>query len=388
MKIKDIKKRNIGNLLIGYFFISLSGVLLSFFLPFFLKEKGFNILEIGVLFTIGLAIGSLIFSIVISALLKKFKLKNVLLFSPIFSFFRTFVVYLFPTAGGFISYKFFNEIHKHTSSISTDVVCQHNVLKNDERKISSFSLITNSFGLTVGLFLSVLLITLIGFRNSFLVFALFSIPALFFYSNVGDKARFNLKRKIKIPKLSKDLKLFLFSELLYWFALSSSFALVVTFLVIDKFKGSLWWIAILFASLYFSMVLTTLLTKRFFDKKNLTKSSIYGMIVLLLSVILIIVSNNLYVVLVAFILEGVGAGIWVPSKTAIQWRLTQKENREKVSGYLFGLRGFVSALGPIFGGFLVVFLGILSPFVFKAVTVLIIIFIYSYLLIKIKKMKV
>jgi len=56
-----------------------------------------------------------------------------------------------------------------------------------------------------------------------------------------------------------------------------------------------------------------------------------------------------------------------------------------VSGYLQGSQGFVSTLGPLMGGWLVVTFGILSPFYFKAIISGIIIFIYGGLYYKLRK---
>lgn len=380
MKEENLKKKNIRNILFGSFFITLSGVLLSFFLPYYLKERGLSILEIGALFSIGLAIGSLFFSLIFSKILKKVTLRTGLILSSVLKFVESFFMYISPTSFGSLGYKFINKAEVSIGGISTDVALQHNILKKEERKISSLLLVTSSFAMFFGLCLSLFLVKSIGFRNSFLVFALFSIISLFFYKNVCDGTRFKLREKIKLSNISNKLKLVLFSELIYWFILSSSFGLVVTFLVTNRFSESISWIAYLFAGLYLSLTLTTFLTRKFFEERDLIKSSILGMFILFLSAVLIIFSTSLPVVLMAFILEGIGAGIWTPSKVAIQWKLTSKENRERVSGYLTGARGFVSTLGPLFGSVLVISLGILSPFYFKAGICLIVIGIYFYVL--------
>jgi len=136
----------------------------------------------------------------------------------------------------------------------------------------------------------------------------------------------------------------------------------------------------MFIALYTSITITTLLSHKFLEKKDLTKTSIIGMFILLLSAVVIIISTNIWIVLGAFILEGIGAGIWTPSKQALVWKLTQKENREKVSGYVNGSRGFVSAISPLVGGLLVTAGGILAPFYFKAGLSLLVIGIYLYIL--------
>lgn len=71
MKMNELKKQNVRYTLIGYFFLSISLTLISYFLPFYLKEQGLGILEIGFLFTLGLAIGSLVFSLIYSSIAKK-----------------------------------------------------------------------------------------------------------------------------------------------------------------------------------------------------------------------------------------------------------------------------------------------------------------------------
>lgn len=377
---KKIKSQNIKNNFIGSFFCVASASLLIFFLPFFLKEKGLSVLEIGVIFTIGIAIGSLLFSVGFSKILKKIRLKNALFISSTLNFLKTFVMFLFPTAGGAIAYKAIQESHMPISRISDDVTIQHNLEKKDSKKISSMLAIIDSGSIILGIILSLVLITYLGFKYSFLIFSLLTIPSFFFYKKINEKTRFKPKKKIKLPKISKVLKLFLFSELIYWLALSSSFALVITFLVTEKFGSSIEWIGILFIALYSTMMLTTTLAKKKMERNNVIKSSIFGMVLLLGSAIVIIISENIYTILGAFILEGIGAGIWTPSKTAIQWKLTKKENREKVSGWLSGLRSFVSALGPLLGGVLMTFLSPVAPFYFKAGIGMIIIGIYIYIL--------
>jgi len=147
----------------------------------------------------------------------------------------------------------------------------------------------------------------------FLIFSLFTIPLFFIFFSLDDKTRFKPKEitSIKIPS---KLKVVLFAELLYWFAMASSFALVITFLVTDYFGSSIFWIGVLFFGLYFSIVVTTFITKKYFERKDLFISAILGMILLFLSALVVIISKNLYTVLFAMILEGIGAAIWVPSK--------------------------------------------------------------------------
>ncbi len=381
MNKEDIKKKNVNNLVFGDFFISVSGALITFFITFYLKEKGLSILEIGGLFTFGLAFGTLITSLFYSKILRKIKLKTGLYLSAGLNFLKAFVFYLFPTSAGASISKFTGELEKTTYNVSSDTALQHNATEINKRKVVSKKLISNALGLVVGLVLSVFLIKEFGFLVSFLIFSLLTIPAFFFFSKIREETRFKLKkRRFKLPKVTNKVRLLIIAKMIYFFSMASSFHLVTTFLVVDRFLGSLTWLAIIFGGLYLSIVLTTFLTRRNLDKKDSAKTSIIGMSILLLSAIAIIISNNLYFALGAFILEGIGAGIWVPSETSLIWKNTQKENREKVSGYVMGSRGFVQAIGPFVGGLIATGFGILGPFYMKAVLCLFVIGIYIYIL--------
>jgi len=373
-------KQNLKNIFLGSFFITFSGVMLTLFLPLYLKEKGLTILEIGALLTVGLALGGFIFSVFYSKFLMKTKLKIGLNLSSLFAFLQSFVIFIFLSSFGALISNFVNVFTNASSSISQDVAIQHNVPKNKHRLISSLYLVIGSLGLLSGIIVAYFILKNIGFRYGFLTFAIVALLSMYFYSKVHDKTRFRLKKKTKLPKITFNLKLVLFSELIYWFALSSSSSLVVTFLVTDLFKGSSFWIAGLFAGLHFSIVITTILTYKYFDKFNLVKTSIIGMFIILLSALLVIFSKSIYFVLVAMILEGIGAAIWVPSKSAFYWKLIKPENREKISGYLFGWRGMTNALGPLMGGFLAFYFGILAPFYFKMIIAFLVILIYFYVL--------
>lgn len=288
--------------------------------------------------------------------------------------------FVFPNITGAFVSKFIHQMQKPSMRISTDVTLQHNSSKNMHRKINSFHLAADNFGIILGIILSLFLINMIGFRYSLLVFSLLTVPCIFFYFRVSDNTRFKPKKNVKLPSISGKLKLILFSEIIYWLALGSSFALVITFLVSDRFGGSIEWVGFLFLALYMSMNTTVFITRKFLDGFDLIKTSIFGMFILFLSALVIIFSTNLYWVFFSMILEGIGAGIWVPSKSAVYWKLTDKASREKVSGYLNGWRSFVSAIGPLVGGFLVVYIGILAPFYFKAGITGISILVYWYVL--------
>jgi MFS family permease len=354
----DSKKKNLNNIIFGHFFIAVSTALASFFLAYFLKEKGLTILQIGFLFSLGIAAGGFLFSIVYSKIIKRIKFRTGFVVAVFVKSLQNLLLFLFPTSLGAMGSQASTDIGQKIENISEDVTIQHNLEKKESRKISSRFLWNDGLGQSVGIIISIILITYLGFKYSFLIFFLIGFVPLFFYLGVNDKNRFKAKEKTKPPKLSRQLKLFAFSEMVYWLALSVSFELAITFLVTDRLQSSFAWIGYLFIGLYASITITTILTQKFLDKKDYTKTSIIG---------------------------GIGAGIWVPSKTAFVWKLTQKENREKVSGYIFGFRGFVNAIGPFVGGVLVSLFGILAPFYFKAGLSLIVIAIYSYILISTKK---
>ncbi len=375
-----IKRSNLKKLYLGKFISGMIVSMLSLYLPFFLKEKGLTILQIGFLFTFGLALGAFVFSVGFSRLLRKIRLKTGLMFASVFLFIQNFLLYIFPTSFGATAAKFSNTIENSSYSVTNDVAMQHNILKNKHRDIGSRNLIYDSLGYVVGLPIGYFLVKGVGFQYSYLIFALFTIPLFFIFLNLNDKTRFVSKKKMPLPKIPVKLKVVLFAELLYWFAMASSFALVITFLVTDYFSSSMFWIGTLFFGLYLSIVLTTIITKKYLNKFDLFKTAIFGMFLLLLSAIVIIISKSVYSVLLGMVLEGVGAAIWVPSKQAVYWKLIGKESREKVSGYYFGWKGITSTVGPLFGGFLVSGLGILSPFYFKAVITLIIILIYFFVM--------
>lgn len=372
----EIQRLNLGKLYFGQFICGFIISLLSIYLPFFLKEKGLTILQIGFLFTLGLALGGFVFSVSFSKILRKIKLRTGLIFASIFLFIQNILLYIFPTSLGATAAKFSNTIEKSSYTVSHDVAMQHNLVKNKHRDAGAKILIYDSLGYVIGVAVGFLLVSWIGFRHTFLVFSILTLPLFFIFSNVSDETRFKPKKKVTLQKIPTKLKVVIFAELIYWFSLAASFALVITFLVTDYFSSSMFWIGALFVVLYLSIVLTTIFTKKYLDKFDLFKTAIFGMILLMLSAVVIIISKNLYTVLVGMILEGVGAAIWVPSKQAVYWKLIGKESIEKVSGYYFGWRGAASTLGPLFGGLLVSILGILAPFYFKIIITAVIIIIY------------
>jgi MFS family permease len=201
---------------------------------------------------------------------------------------------------------------------------------------------------------------------------------------VNDNTRFKSKNKSSKIKISSTLKWFLAADITYNFALNASFILVITFLVSDKYAGSISWIAFLFGMLYVAMTLSTILTKKLLDKTNLVFSTLLGMAILILSTILIIFSTNLYIILIAMIIEGIGAGIWVPSSYAYYWKLTKPAQREAVSGYFNGIKSSVKAIAPLAGGWIAATFGILAPFYLKISLALISLIIYIALFAKIR----
>ncbi|MFB6246038.1 MAG: MFS transporter [Candidatus Pacearchaeota archaeon] len=348
-------------------------------MAFYLRQEGLTVLEIGGLFTAGLALGSLVVGILYSEVLRRIKLRTGLYLYSALGFLQSFVFFLVPTSFGSVLVKPIIKIKASIGKISEDASVQHNLSKNNHREVMSRSLIIESLALVLGLALAVLLVKWIGFELSFLAFALISLPSVYFFFRVREDTRFKNKKKKPLPKLKPRLKLLIFSELLYWFSLGITGNLIITFLVTDNFEGSIVWLAVIFASLHLTIMLTTYLTQRFFNKRNFYWSSLVGMFFLFLSAIIVIISNDLYVVLAAFIIEGIGAGIWVPSKSALVWKYTQKENRERVSGRVFGLRMSLDSLGPLAGGALATAFGILGPFYLKSGLSVLVMAIYFYL---------
>lgn len=376
---KEIKKSNLRNLYAGNLFLSASGILVSLFLALFLKREGLGVLDIGLLFTAGLALGSLLVSFMYSDVLRKIKLKTGMILSSVLAFFQSFIFFLIPTSFGALVSKPVGEARYAVEGVSEESVMQHNSSKNSHRSVMSYGLVIESLGLVFGIVLSVLLVKWVGFELSFLLFAILALPSIFFFSRIKEESRFKLKKGQKLPKLSKKLKMILSVEMIYWVGLGATAILVDTFLIVDKFEGSMVWLAVIFGSLHLSTMITTYLTEKYFDKSNFAKTSLMGMAILLLSAIIIIISPSIHFALAAFIIEGIGAGIWVPSKTALVWKHTQKENREKVAGRVQGIRMFVQAFGPLVGGGLASVFGILGPFYFKAILSVLAILSYLYI---------
>jgi FtsH-binding integral membrane protein len=102
--MNEKKVRNLRNYFFGYLLIILSGTLMAYFLPFYLKEQGLAILQIGAFLTIGIALGSLLGSLIFGNFLKKMKLRTGLFISGIFTFLYSFIFFIFPsyTGGHFI----------------------------------------------------------------------------------------------------------------------------------------------------------------------------------------------------------------------------------------------------------------------------------------------
>ena len=377
--MEKLKKRNLKFLFFGYFFYFTSGILISFFLPYYLKDGGMSILQIGALLTAGLALGNLVMGYGFGRLMGKIKLKTGLYVSAFFSFLYSFIFYIFPNSLGIIGSKLSGEIGNVTHKVSTDVTMQHNIYEKGHRDVSVIHLITDSISIIVGLFLGIFLLKYFDFRTILLVFALIALPAFFFYSKIKEDTRFKSKKK-NGAKIGKRLTLLFLAENLFWFAMAASFTLVITFLISDKFSAPISWIAYLFGGLYVSITITSILTKKFLNDVNFFKSSIAGMLIIFIATIIIILSKNVFVLLGALALEGIGAGIWVPSKTAAYWKETNPELRERASGSLMGFRTFGKALGPLAGGLLVTWWGISSPFYFRSLICLTSILIYIYLL--------
>lgn len=387
MPKKDLKKRNVRYLFLGEFFFFLTSICGSFFLPYFLKEEGFNIAQIGLFMTLGIALGTLIVAIFFSKIQKRIRLKYGLATGSVFEIISSGALVIFPNSIGTVIREGFHRIGTNVYNVAGDISFQHNTEEKNKRTINSTKLTVEGFAYIIGLGLSVFLILNFGYRLSFFIFALLGIPALIFVLKVNDDTRFKQENKQKKEKISGVLKLFLAADIIYNFALSASFVLVMTFLISDKYSGSISWIAFLFGTLYVSMTLSSILTKRLLNKMNLVLSTILGMAVLILSAVLIIISTDLYVVLAAMVLEGIGAGIWVPSQYAYYWKLTKPSQREAVSGYYNGIKSSTKAIAPLFGGWIAATLGILAPFYMKIILAAISIVIYIYVFMKIRHIK-
>ncbi len=378
--MQDLKKQNLKFLFIGYFFIIFSNTIISYYLPFYLKEQGLSALKIGAVLTGGLAIGGLLTGLIFSKLLYKIQLRTGLGVTAVLFSAANFTLFIIPTSIGVFITNSITSVKTTLHRISSDVTLQHNAEKKNHTTVSAIFLIVDSLGIIAGLILGWILTKWISWKYIFLIFAVIALISLLFYLRVTDNTRFTQKNIPKFPKLSTYIKLMMFTEVLYWLGLAASFSLVITFLVTDRYKGSMGWIAALFIALYVSITITTILSKKWIQKTNLLKTSIIGMSIILLSAILVIISTNMYVVFIAMVLEGIGAGIWVPSKTALFWGVTKPSAREHVSGYLNSARIFLQTLGPLIGAVLITYLGILAPFYFKIIISLTCIFIYGYLM--------
>ena len=380
MNRRELKKKNINNILKGYFFEAIAWPMIALFLPYYLMTKGLSILQIGTIFTIAIGISTLFYSLVFSKILKKIKLKTGLIASGIIGVIKNFLLFFWPTTAGATTSKFIQQMHGPTQSISIDVSLQHNLEKNKERKVSSKRAITSSIGMTIGIILILLIVNKVNFGVAFLAISIISLFSIPFYAKVNDNTRFKPKPKQKIPKINKKLKLTLLTDILYLLALGSSFSLVIAFLVKEKFSNSFNSFGLIFILLYLSMTVTIFITKKYLDKKNSTKTAMLGMAFLLVSALVIIISQNQNIILLSFIVEGIGAGIWTPSLSAMQYRFTEKENREKVSGYFSGISRGISSVGPLVGALLVSKINIVAPFVLKAILSIITIAIYIYII--------
>jgi len=291
---EKLKKRegleyiNIGNLIFGSFFIIFSAVLVDFFLPFFLRDLGLSILEIGAYLTIGLALGTMFMTILFSQIQRNIALRSGLNYSTVFGFITSFVLYILPNTFGAILSSFSLKLRDITFDVSRDVTFHHNTREGTRRIVSSNYLIIQSIGFVLGLLFSLAFIKTLGFRNTFLIFAFLALPAFLIFSKIKEGTRFRPKINYKQPPVSRKLKLFLFSGIIYNFALSASFVLVITFLVTDYFSNSIEWIAYLYVGLYVSMGISSFITKKFLDKFSFIATAIFGMFIIFCSAIVII----------------------------------------------------------------------------------------------------
>jgi len=371
-----IKSKNVKFLLFGIFFITLSSTLVGFFLPYFLKERGLTILDIGMLLTVGLAVGSLVVSVFFGKIQKRIKLSAGNSLAAGFNSLMTFILFVIPNTLGVILSTIFERFSTLVFNVSSNVTIQHNNSKNSEGKNAIRWSIYFSISVVLGLIISIFSINFLGFTYSLLLFVILSLPAIYYLSKINDGSRFKIKSGFKLPKVSRKLKVYLAAGVLYNFILSASFTLVITFLVTDLFSESYVWVGVLFIILFSVMGISAFITKKIIDKVNLIILSSIGMFFLFLSAVIVIFSTNIYWVLVAMIVEGIGAGIWTPSQSAYYWRHTPPSARESFTGYYQGITTFFKTLGPLAGGILVTFFGITGPFYFKAVIALLAIVMY------------
>jgi len=137
MKIEIIRRKNLKKLYFGGFIFGIIVPLISIYLPFFLRQRGLSILEIGFLFTFGLALGSFVFSVGFSKILLKIKLKMGIIFASFFLFIQNFLLYFFPTYLGATAANFLKTIETSSYSITNDVAMQHNLSKQEHREAGS-----------------------------------------------------------------------------------------------------------------------------------------------------------------------------------------------------------------------------------------------------------
>jgi len=380
MDFSKIRKGNVINYYAGYFLTTISTILLVYFFPFYLKEEGFTILQIGTFATIGIAMGTSLGSSIIGKIISKIKLKTGLMFSSILGIMEIVSVFFLSSVSGLAFQKGINSIRRPVNKISGEVTLQHNTSQKNHRKTMAVLLALEAIATVLGLAVSVILIDSIGFKKALIIFIAISILPLIFFNKINDKHRIPLKKKYFNLKVSQRLRALMVAEVLYWLALSSSLVIVITFLVSDYFGGGKGWLAIIFASLYLPMIFSSFISEKYLGKKNLYKTSMVGMSLQMLGAVIVVISTNLYILILALVIEGIGAGIWVPSKTALYWKHTKTELREKASAYLIGRRSAASAIGPLLGGLLVTYFGILSPFYFKIAICFISLGIYATLM--------
>ncbi|MEK6927421.1 MAG: MFS transporter [Nanoarchaeota archaeon] len=361
----ELNNNNIYSVIRLTFFTALIGTPLGYFLSWYLKEQGYGMLSIGFYFTIGLAIGFLLYSLFFAKLLKRISLSAGLQLAVLFRTIYVLVFITFPNIiGAFLSQIFFR-FASTTSMISSSATIQHNADKENLRKVSRFSLIYESLAIVIGIGLCLILIPKIGFLGIVSLFTLFIIPLIIFAKKVSDKSRFVPNKKHKAVKLNSLLKVLIVTEWLFWFVMVASASLILTFLVTERLAGSWQWLGIMYLGLYGAIAISTVLTSRF-DNYNLVKTTFIGMLLILMSSLIILFSQSLVLVLIALIIEGIGASIWVPSKDALNWRLIEPSQRETVAGYIHGGRTFFQIIAPLAGGALATYFGILAPFWFKA----------------------
>lgn len=117
--------------------------------------------------------------------------------------------------------------------------------------------------------------------------------------------------------------------------------------------GSKQSIALIFSTYLFSSAVATLVLSRFADKYGKKKVFQLGLILFLIGTTLCGVSMNYTFLLIARVVQGIGAGGIMPMTFALIGELFDLKTRGKVMGLNNSAWGIASLVAPLLGGFLV-----------------------------------